>query len=62
MLLKTNFMETLDFTATPAYTCSKCGLGVIVIPNEKPIKACTCEAPIAASMATTIYGNGSLKG
>lgn len=44
------------------YSCSKCGLAVIVIPNEKPIKACNCEnAAIVANMeATVIRSTGGL--
>lgn len=46
------------------YSCSKCGLAVIVIPNEKPIKACKCEgATIVANMeATVIRASGGIKG
>lgn len=54
--------NVLDFTATPAYTCSKCGLGVIVIPDQKPIRPCECNAPIVANMGTVIHGNGKLSG
>jgi len=47
----------------PKYSCSKCGMAVIVIPNEKPIKACKCEdATIVANMeATVIRANGGIK-
>lgn len=46
------------------YSCSKCGMAVIVIPNEKPIKACKCEgATIVANMeATVIRASGGVKG
>ena len=48
----------------PKYSCSKCGMAVIVIPNEKPIKACKCEgATIVADMeATVIRASGGVKG
>lgn len=48
----------------PAYYCSKCELAVIVIPNEKPIKACTCDgASIIADMeAVAIRSKGSFNG
>jgi hypothetical protein len=48
---------------TPKYSCSKCGMGVIVIPNEKPIKACKCEnATVVANMeATVIRCTGGIK-
>ena len=47
----------------PKYECSKCGMAVIVIPNEKPIRACKCEgATIIANMeATVIRANGGIK-
>jgi len=47
----------------PEYSCSKCGMAVIVIPNEKPIKACKCEgATIIANMgATVIRASGGIK-
>ena len=46
------------------YSCSKCGMAVIAIPNEKPIKACKCEgATIVANMeATVIRASGGVKG
>lgn len=44
-----------------AYKCSKCGLAVVVIPNEKPIKACSCNAPIIADMTAVASGSGGLK-
>ena len=46
------------------YSCSKCGMAVIVIPNEKTIKACKCEgATIVANMeATVIRASGGVKG
>lgn len=45
------------------YSCSKCGMAVIVIPDEKPIKACKCEgATIIANMeATVIRSSGGIK-
>lgn len=36
------------------YKCSKCNLAVIVLPNEEPIKACNCNAPIIADIRSTI--------
>lgn len=43
------------------YSCSKCGLGVVVIPNQPPIKACKCKAPITASLSGTLNGVGGVK-
>jgi hypothetical protein len=38
----------------PAYYCEKCKLAVIVLPGEKPIRACNCQAPIVAAMTATV--------
>lgn len=54
-------METLDFNTAPAYVCSKCGLGVIVVPGEKPIKPCECNAPIVTNLSVSIQGHGGVK-
>lgn len=43
------------------YRCSKCGLGVIIVKDEKPIKACKCNAPIIVDISATATGNGGLK-
>lgn len=43
------------------YKCSKCGLAVIVIKDEKPIKACNCNAPIISDMSAVTVGKGGLK-
>ena len=43
------------------YKCSKCGKGVVVIPNEKPIKQCKCVAPIHCNMSATAQGQGGVK-
>lgn len=43
------------------YKCSKCGLSVIIIKDEKPIKACKCEASIIAEMSAVTIGKGGLK-
>lgn len=40
----------------PDYYCSKCKLAVIVVKDEKPIKACNCNAPIYANMEATAKG------
>jgi len=37
-------------------------MAVIVIPNEKPIRACKCNATIIADMAATTSGSGALLG
>lgn len=42
------------------YKCSECDLAVIVIENEEPIKACTCEAPIIAEMTAEATAKGGL--
>lgn len=42
----------------PDYYCSKCGLSVIVIPDQKPIKACACaDASIIANMEASVIRN-----
>lgn len=43
------------------YRCSKCNLAVIVLPNQEPIKACSCEAAIIAEAQSTAYGQGGIK-
>jgi len=42
------------------YKCSECGLAVIVLEGEEPIKACKCEAPIVAEMEGNATGSGGL--
>jgi len=36
------------------YSCSKCGLAIIVIPNQEPIRACKCNASIIAEMQSNL--------
>lgn len=48
------------------YSCSKCGLAVIVYDEkgkilEKPIKACNCNAPIKVEISAITHGYGGLK-
>lgn len=43
------------------YKCAECELAVIVLLNEEPIKACTCEAPIIAEMEAQAVVHGGLK-
>lgn len=40
------------------YKCSKCGLGVIVIPDHEPIKACNCNEAIIADIKAHATGQG----
>ena len=42
------------------YKCSQCGLAVIVLEGEEPIKACTCEASIIAEMEAEATAKGGL--
>lgn len=42
------------------YTCSKCGLAVIVENVPEPICACTCNAPIIGEMEATAKGVGGV--
>lgn len=46
------------------YSCSKCGMGVVVVvdnkPLEKPIRACNCNATIIAGMASKIEGRSGM--
>jgi hypothetical protein len=47
------------------YSCAKCGRGVLVVvegkPLPKPIKACNCNAAIVANMSSKIEGKGGIK-
>jgi len=43
------------------YKCSKCGLAVIILPEQQPIKACNCEAAIIAEMSSIAQGQGGIK-
>ena len=43
------------------YKCSKCGLAVIVIPNQEPIKACNCNVAILADMTAHATGQGGMQ-
>lgn len=50
----------------PKYRCAKCGLGVIVVGDISKqeldvIKACTCDAPIAANLIAGIAGEGGVR-
>jgi hypothetical protein len=45
----------------PAYYCSKCKMAVVVLPNQKPIKACKCVAPIHTNMEATVYAVSKMK-
>lgn len=52
------------------YSCSKCGLGVLVVGLPEPIRACDCKvkkgwfrkapAPILASVEANLYGRGGV--
>lgn len=46
------------------YSCSKCGLGVVVTvggkPLDKPIRACNCNATIIAGMSSAIEGKSGM--
>lgn len=47
------------------YTCTKCGLQVVVDDAVSPenlaaIKACGCEAPITAEMSADMVGTGGM--
>mgnify|MGYP003540779260 CR=1 FL=1 len=35
------------------YKCSKCNLGIIMIPNQEPIRVCSCKKE-DGSLATII--------
>lgn len=41
------------------YSCSKCGLAVIVLDNEV-ITACNCNAPIIGQMSSRLEGKGKV--
>lgn len=45
----------------PRYRCSACGLGVIVLCVEHVIRACRCNAPIAATMTCEMKGAGGVR-
>jgi len=42
------------------YSCSGCGLSVIIYQGET-IKACKCDAPIVANMSASAHGVGGIK-
>lgn len=46
----------------PQYYCAECKKAVIVMPNEKPIKACNCNASIVANMEGTVFAVSKMKG
>lgn len=56
------------FDSMPAYTCAACGLGVIVLKGEDPIRACACQrddgrpAAILASVAGHADGRAQANG
>lgn len=44
------------------YTCSACGLAVLVLPDQEPIRACRCHekgAGIVASISAVTRGVGA---
>lgn len=43
------------------YKCSKCGLAIIILPEQQPIKACKCESSIIAEMTSVAQGHGGIK-
>jgi hypothetical protein len=43
------------------YSCSKCGLAVIVENVPEPIFACECNATVIAEMSAVAEGQGGVK-
>ena len=43
------------------YKCKECGSQVLVIPNEQPIKTCSCNSTIIVDMSATTSGHGGIK-
>lgn len=43
------------------YSCAACGLAVIVVAGEPPIRACDHDAPILAACAASLAGAGGVK-
>lgn len=43
------------------YRCSVCGMSVIVVPPEPPIRACTCVGPIIAEVSSTLVGDSTMR-
>lgn len=43
------------------YSCAACGLAVIVIEGETPIRACEHDAPIIAACVASLAGAGGVK-
>jgi hypothetical protein len=41
------------------YSCSGCGLAVIVYEGQT-IKACKCDSPVIANMSAEAHGSGGL--
>lgn len=43
------------------YKCSTCNEPVLVIPEQTPIKVCSCNATIIAECESTVKGMGGIK-
>lgn len=41
--------------AITTYSCSKCELAVLVLPDQEPVKGCKCEAPILAHCHANVH-------
>lgn len=42
----------------PEYCCKACGMAVIVLPDQAPIRACACNATIIANMDAVVTEHG----
>jgi len=53
-------MPPSDEKQSSPYHCAGCGLSVAVVDGTV-IRACSCDAPVTASMQAQAKGNGGLK-
>lgn len=43
------------------YKCKECNAQMLVIPNEQPIRICSCNSTIVVDMSATAIGQGGVK-
>lgn len=47
-------MLVAEAPAITTYSCSKCELAVLVLPDQEPVKGCKCEAPVIAHCSANV--------
>lgn len=45
----------------PAYQCSVCKQGVVVLPDGQIVRRCKCKGPVIANMSATVSQDGAVK-